>query len=786
MNSGRFPDWFLDARRGPVWATLVVLLVVAAAPFTGAAPLPFTLDSDCGPAGQLTELGYPQRAIAEVDRINVPLDSAGKKCLSTRHFAAARVAFAEKLALDAKAQSANTEHREAALSTVKEALKLDQENAVALDVKSSLEKPGFWSATNEGWANFTKAVVTPAAAMAVPMVGVLAGLLVLARVIAAWRPRWPGRTSAAKANRMLYGGWVASAVGAIGMVWSLSSPDVLKQALPVLVAAFAAAGLLGTALTAAGTARKLRVGVEVHKGNSEDAQSAAHLLTLLHEFGSSPPRGLERPSGPDVQALTNVLANVKIGWLGSALSAVSSLVGWTPWRVSVDHESDTVVTVTIARNGQFHTSQHLDLAQLAEDGRVDPAIYVAAIVVTTLATPHTGFEGLCGATDWRSLGLQYAASRMDKEAALPLLTKAVARDPGNWLANVDLHYCQHRKATTDKELAPYDEWLKTAIEHITGGWDKNWPAKPGFAVLLVRLRLTQAAVRINRVFVGPPSSTEQARLNARKAIALLCDAAASLEEKLPHSELGAWLERVRWRAGAMASAFGADEIAENLPPSSAATATLLNTWATHEPVGPSAHYSRACAEATPGLTIPMDKEKTAKEVAKHLQRARLGDGLAAWIVKDPQLEWFRATSDYDDFRPTPASDLLAGTPFAPRRAALERLGLDTPGRIAEMAEDDLASMLGIVPSAARELIDASAVCASLTSEDLKRFAVQATLVLVKHDLVSPARLAALGKGEVEARFTRVRKEMAPFIPSTLAESFDGWLQTLEPSDGSRH
>ena len=73
-----------------------------------------------------------------------------------------------------------------------------------------------------------------------------------------------------------------------------------------------------------------------------------------------------------------------------------------------------------------------------------PDLYklAAAFVVTTLAEHEEGYEGFCGASDWRSIGLQYLATTdhiFNEEHQKLLLARAVELDPENLLASASLY-----------------------------------------------------------------------------------------------------------------------------------------------------------------------------------------------------------------------------------------------------------------------------------------------------------------------------------------------------------
>lgn len=782
---------FLTVRHGPVpprprvqpaVATLVALVcAVIAAP--GAAAV------DCGPARSLIDEKLPQRAITYVDAINAPFaDDASKQCTDERAEALGIVHAAEALAVEAESLAGDGQKDEAR-TKAQDSLELDDENARALGVLAGLKAkdPTFWQRSTKGWESLQKDVLTPMATLALPVAGLLAGLLLVARVLVLARQDWPGRTKASSARRALGGGWALVALASVGLValavgaWPAATGPVLG----VLVALGLVTAALGVWLTAWGTARKLRVAVRINKAGEEDPAASAHVLSLLEELGASPPRGIERPVGPDVEALENVLTEVKVGWVATVATAISSLLGWTPWRVVVDLDGE-VTSAQILRNGRSRGSLILtgkDLEVPGSDAKLDPHVFLAAFVVTTLSEAHQGFGGLCGATSWRGVGLQYAAAGPNAKNGLALLKRAVQADPGNWLARADLQHQLHRKSSDAGELAQYAAWLDGAIERVTRT-SPDEDARLGRVPLVLRLHLFRALVGVNRVFAlqegADDGNVDAAIADAKAAIIALCGAAHAAGRTLsPRSVL--WLQAVRSRAAAMAVHVSDDRLTEDL---GADVAADVRSWAELDR-SPSAHYSWACSRATPRLRVPVEAQQqtVAEALLPELRAAWVSDKVVAWLPKDPQMAWFLKMPQYNGFRPGLRTGLLDLAPLSTHRKGLEKCGLDSPGLLASMEPTELALRLGLAPPAAAHLVEIARVHRSLQGQDaLTTVAVEAVAHLLEAGLASRSALATLDPDGRRARAATLAEDTLRFTKKTtqveLAAAYAEWLEAL--------
>ena len=773
---------------------------------------------DCTPASTLTNDGYPQRAIAYVDGVNVGFtQDANKECRDQRAIAVAKVESAEAKALEAERLAADvseldgdeaTAKKQDAKDTAKASLGLDRENAraTAFFNTETSSPDSWWQTLAKGWERFTKTTLTPLGTVAVPAAILFAALLAAARIWTA-AAAWNGRTSADQATRRLRWSWIVTAVASAGLVGIMSGlwPAVTGPARWVLVVALAAVAGVGVWNAAWGMARRLRIVVAVRNAGADDSAKSAHVLALLEQFGASPPKGIERPAGPDVNALENVLSEAGTGWLATLKSGLATLFGWTPWRVTVDYTKEPDVIVTITRNGRSAGVAVITPAmQKIGDTKIDPANYVAAFVLVTLARAHRGFEGLCGASHWRGLGLQYTAAALPGEQAKPLLIEALHADPASWLTKVDHENCQWRESADLGDLVAYGQWLSKAIDDIGKEITTVNAPRDAYAPLLIRIKLTRAAVCINTVFADvtdPPKPRDAARepaavqahalatytqdaaiLGAKEAIIDLCLELGRVQPTGTYRRAESWLHVFKSRAAAMASTIEEAELARLLGTSPSVSADAVRAWG-RLPRSPEASYSWACAAATPGLRVPTDGvDAVLKNVMAELRRACVDSWVVDGLRDDPQMAWFRATPGYREFRPKPQPDLLALKPYAAVRLALNRLGLTSAPLVASIEPDTLAAQLGIAEPAADQLVKAARLHATLAAyPGVKALAVNAVDHLLGAGLADVDRIRALDdhrRAKLASDLATATSDFVDVSSAALEKHFLGWITTL--------
>jgi hypothetical protein len=647
-------------------------------------------------------------------------------------------------------------------------------------------KPQQWRQVYRDWA---ERYVDPLRELLVPIVVIIAALLVAARMLTPLLNPWSELGAQERVFFLIAGLALITAAAILG-AFVLPGGDA-HAGLAV------ALGLAGTVLTSWAVAKRLRLTVEVTNAKGErDRAGTAHVVALLNELGAEPPKGLEVPRASDAQALDGALKLLPEGTIGKALgSAIEWLFGLSPWTVVVDQESDDVHTVEISRNGRSAGSAVIDRDQLGlrvplprspgtsqmgggdaakEESLPDLHRLAAAVVLTTLARKHGGFEGLCGATDWRSLGLHYVATTDFEDTpteAGRLLARAAELDPDNLSAQVAWRYAVYREATDAPDLAAYIRWLDDTIAHVTDG-AVGGRAREGHAALRQRMRYSRAAATVNLFYANegtfgfdarPPV---QDRRRTRAAFELLLRELAdgSGDEGLKRLRRAAWPG-----AAAMASwanehlPAGVDRIQDD----------KIRSWL-GRPAGPLGHYNLGCFHAT------RKEDPDHRRAVTHLRFATDVPRLRAWMPRDPQLRsvFEREPIYRKTFNPSPSKDLLSLPPLEPFAAAFKKAGATEFRSLRRYlaAPDALRHVVGPNRASARQVTETIQLAASLPGE-LASFRVELCRELFDRDV-----LDRLDELTVEQR-----EELAGKMAGAIAKRCDsapkrsavaGWLQAL--------
>ncbi|MDQ1594436.1 MAG: hypothetical protein QOH40_992, partial [Arthrobacter pascens] len=340
------------------------------------------------------------------------------------------------------------------------------------------------------WDRFVKNWATPWVPVGLAILGLVLFFLVLGRLLV-FVPKMPFfKIDSGWRVSLLLGGLGLILLGSCAIVLALGEASAgaggasLGRALWGMVAfegGFIA--LAGAVALAFYLSSRLRVALDVRgaDGKTNEADSM-HIVALLHELGAAPPRGIEVPVGTDVKALDDTALTVAFSnkLLAAAQKILTSMFGVTPWKVAVSPVGENLLAVAVTRNGWTVGAAGIDRKALGlsgepaaspagkettkagTDARTELHKMAAAFILATLARKHHGFEGLCGATDWRSLGLHSIATTGEWAAAgtaEALLGKAVDLDQGSMLADIALQYFRLRKEKEQKALAGYAEWL---------------------------------------------------------------------------------------------------------------------------------------------------------------------------------------------------------------------------------------------------------------------------------------------------------------------------------------
>ncbi|MCR1982253.1 hypothetical protein NSA53_08390 [Cellulosimicrobium cellulans] len=583
------------------------------------------------------------------------------------------------------------------------------------------------------------------------------------------------------------------------------------------VAAGATVAVLGVLLVATVLATRLRLTIEVTSGRSADRTTShegtggARLVALLGELGAEPPRGLEVPRGTDISALSgSALSELPQGaFVKAVVSLAQGVVGSVPWRVTVEERDADHLAVVVTRNGRAAGSAALDRAGLLRFDAADPTsvaaaaqvdLYraAAAVVLLTLARHHAGFDGLCGATSWRSLALQYVAQ--SDLAAAPdrereLLARAVDVDPRNDLAQVALAHAEGRHHTLREDLDAYGRWLDRFVARTAG--------RSGYRALRLRARYSRAATTVNACFAprrdggDPAGRLDATAVDAVRALleALAAERAAGREdalvvrlqdavESLYRQAEDATRERepVRAQGAPPVPGTGPTEPTEPAEPNETPRQRLRRAYRAAlardpddgdppPPTTPTGEYNLACTYAV--RADPLDAED-ALRTTDHLRRAVVLADLRAWLHDDPMLAAYRERPEYAaEFGRDPL-DLLAVAPFARYAPALRAWGLTTEQRIVPVPLPDLAALLGTTPEEAARVRAAAHLAADLPALPGRCDVLD---VLLAHDV---GALPPAGQGlpddvarALRSRVTRLR--LTPSERDRLRAALAAWL-----------
>ncbi|WP_144680862.1 hypothetical protein [Cellulosimicrobium sp. TH-20] len=665
------------------------------------------------------------------------------------------------------------------------------------------------------WAGSGVAGTTLAAVVLV--LGFVAGVVAVA--LALWRLVAPG----ARHDRTRWWAWAAAVAGVTAVAAVVLSARALggpgTVAAPLAAASLAAGAVvaaLGVLLVATVLATRLRLTIEVTSGRSGDRTTShegtggARLVALLGELGAEPPRGLEVPRGTDISALSgSALSELPQGaFVKAVVSLAQGVVGSVPWRVTVEERDADHLAVVVTRNGRAAGSAALDRAGLlrfdseeptsaAAAAQVDLYRAAAAVVLLTLARHHAGFEGLCGATSWRSLALQYVAQSdltdtPDREREL--LARAVDVDPRNDLAQVALAHAEGRHHTLREDLDAYGRWLDRFVARTAG--------RSGYRSLRLRAQYSRAATTVNACFApgrdgdDPAGRLDATAVDAVRALleALAVERAAGREDALV-VRLQDAVESLYRQAEAAARALepvaaqgapaaprtdpsGRTEPSETAETPRERLRRAYRAALARDPEGadppspttPTGEYNLACTYAV--RTTPLGAAD-ALRTTDHLRRAVVLADLRAWLHDDPMLAAYRERPEYAaEFGQDPL-DLLAVAPFARYAPALRAWGLTTEQRIVAVSPPDLAALLGTTPEEAARVRAA----AHLAAEDLPALPGRCDVldVLLAHDV---GALPQEGLPDDVARAVRsrvVRLRLTPSERDRLRTALAGWL-----------
>lgn len=435
-----------------------------------------SLSSLCGEADQLIQTGNPAEALALIEKVRGQVRSPA--------LSATTACEAQRLAAVLKIQQ-------------------PPEDASA--------ETTFAQQVGANWDGFAARWIDPLVKAGPALLGLVAAFLLLGRLLVLLPNISGARKRPVDRAALALAGLAFILMGSCLIVLAptrASETDVSGQ-----MAGGGLLALIGSLVLATYLSSRLRLSLDVRdtKGNSNKVD-VSRIGALLHELGGDPPRGLEVPEGADVTALGDEA--MPLTYTNKVLAAIQklvvSIIGVTPWKVVVSATNDDSFTVAMARNGASVGAATIDRNELrlaagsggagqgsagtstkgAAGAELELHKMAAAYILTTLAGKHYGFDGLCGTTNWRSLGLHYIAttgSAADLDREKRLLGAALDYDHGNMLAEVALQNRMFRNSTDPSTIKTYAEWLRRRSMKIRTDMGTGAKSSAGYTPLLYRI-----------------------------------------------------------------------------------------------------------------------------------------------------------------------------------------------------------------------------------------------------------------------------------------------------------
>lgn len=567
------------------------------------------------------------------------------------------------------------------------------------------------------WETFMKRWLAPLSEAGLASLGFLASFLLLARLLVFLPKMASRRYDRGERRRRLWVGIGLILIGSalIVFVAPLSASDL---GLGAVSATFAGAfvGSLGAFLLAIYLSSRLRVSLEVRTPEeSRNKADAARIGSYLYELGSTPPRGVEIPEGTDSTALSD--GALTVGFSNKVLAAVQKLLavvfGVTPWRVVVSFSENQSPSVAITRNGWSVAATNFDRAALGllegqdeTDGEKAIAAVAASesgklaasFILVTLASKHHGFEGMCGATDWRSVGLHFIAtteSRPDDRTKV-LLGKAVDLDAKNTLAEVAFQNHMFRQSVDDDTLEKYADWLDQKAGGLARDVREGSKSSEGYLCLLSRIRMTYLCVVLNL------PQTPKYKNTRSHAVWVAQTLLQDLKPGGPVPETLAYPMRLR-AALAYHDLFGTSAWPQSTTSVSDDYVPPIASWRKEAlaSIAPTTAYDAACSLARSGGRADQSS------IRDRLSYAFTNPELKVWARTDPELHELRADKGFLEFLGLqPKQDFWDLGVFESYKDALRSAGVSSPGQLPSVAvgPDDIRLYLNVSPLVFNRLV----------------------------------------------------------------------------------
>ncbi|MBO9553940.1 hypothetical protein [Cellulomonas sp.] len=419
----------------------------------------------CARAAELVRAADPGAALTLLDEREQELDALARRDTGTLCPAETRAARRNQAEADKLVKAAEASPRPAnAPELLAAAKKLDAKDP---DVVRLTTDTTWAQDRGTQWTAFSKARLEPLGAPAAVALAITFGWLVVGRVLVQAYPASLAFRDGRKASRRVAAGAVAAVVS--GLMFTLWAPALQRWPLVAVVAGAAVVGGCGAFALSYGLASRLRITIDATSSDDQDAPSASRILAILRKLGADPPRGLEVPVGTDVSVLSDAVTKVpQASWLSSIVTALSAVLGFTPWKVVLDKTADgTAVVVT--RNGRTMDST-IVRADVLGTGMPSATsdVLVASFVLLTLADGYrerVGFEGLLGSRSWKSIGMvastqpQVAPPATTDKAEVRRMLSAAALLEDNPFTRIALHESLYRDRDDAAVAEGYAQWL---------------------------------------------------------------------------------------------------------------------------------------------------------------------------------------------------------------------------------------------------------------------------------------------------------------------------------------
>ncbi|WP_146617457.1 hypothetical protein [Arthrobacter globiformis] len=625
------------------------------------------------------------------------------------------------------------------------------------------------------WDRFNAEWISPLSKAGLALLGLVAGFLVLGRLLVLLPKIAGARKSPADRALLALTGLAFILFGSCLIVlapeWNANAIEGKSFG---QMAAGALLAFLGSVVLAVYLSSRLRLTLDVRDTKGETSKvDVSQIGALLHELGADAPRGLEVPEGADVTALADNA--MPVSFTNKVLAAVQKLVvsifGVTPWRVVVSSSNEDSMTVSMARNGASVGAVTIDRneLQLADGQSKKPGTdakattptttnsaaelelhkMAAAYILVTLAKKHHGFDGLCGATDWRSLGLHYVATTdttMADERAKRLLGAAVDHDAGNMLAEVALQHALFRESTDKETIKTYADWLLGMANEIRNDIDRRAKSAAGYTPLLYRIELTFLSMVLNL----PPDSSAFLQLQ-RPGREIAGNLVRKLEPSRRLNVPGPWAYAMRLDAAL------AYRDLDETSPEKAVQHSDLHTAALAS-IAPRTAYNAACSIAR------RRGEAAVEEVKGRLRYALRDPGLTAWARKDPELAVLRKNPDFLQFLGvTPRQDFWKLEAFEPYEKQLRKAGIARPRDLYahEVGQSDISAYLQVNPLVIKRLSRlatfvrrAEAVPSWEATKSAQKFRVEVIGALLQYGIERPEEIPYADTTSVDESFVK--------------------------------